>query len=111
AGAIPSMGTAANGHFRGGAVSFRYPRDWKAISDPGWNSIGRPTGLGMVGLEPGSEVAVETFRLDHAVQPADVGTASRELEEQIAKVVRQNGGRVEAGPNPTTLAGRDAFEV
>jgi hypothetical protein len=111
ASAIRALGTAANGHFGGGTVSFRYPRGWKAISDPGWNSVGHPTGLGMVGLEPGSEVAVETFQLDRVVQPADIGAASRELEEQLVGVVRQNGGRVEMEPAATTLAGREAFEV
>jgi len=109
--AVPSLGTAAKGHFRGDSVTFRYPRNWKPVTDPGWNSVGHPTGLAIIGLDPGSEVAVETFRLDRVVNPADVGSASRDLEEQIARAVQRNGGQVEAGPTPTTLGGSQAFEV
>jgi hypothetical protein len=109
--AVPSLGTAAKGHFRGASVTFRYPRAWEPVSDPGWNSVGHPTGLAIIGLDPGSEVAVETFRLDRVVNPADAGSTSRDLEEQIAQAVQRNGGTIQSGPSPTTLAGRQAFEV
>ena len=109
--AVPSLGTAAKGHFRGASVTFRYPRAWKPVTDPGWNSVGHPTGLSIIGLDPGSEVAVETFRLDRVLNPADVGSTSRDLEQQIARAVQRSGGTVRSGPNPTTLAGRPAFEV
>jgi hypothetical protein len=111
AASLPPVGVAADGHFQGSGIDFRYPSRWSTITDPTWRSTSSAVRLSILGLQAPNEAVVEEFRLNQPVRSrADVRAAARSVDANLRSIVRAGGGRIDAGPIRATVGGVPAIE-
>jgi hypothetical protein len=90
--------------YRGNGVSFDYPAGWEegSIQGGGSNALWETTvGVGKLDL-----VLVEAYRLTPPVTAENLDAAKADFDEQVRRLVEQNGGTVQAGPEDITVAGK-----
>ena len=92
--------------YRGHRVSFSYPAGWAQGHSTSMENAGNR--LWSVTVGPGDEadfVIVESYRLNKAVGPGDLGAVTRDLRHVIQSWLDQDGGAILRGPRRITLSG------
>ncbi len=94
--------------YRGHGISFSYPAGWQEESWTSSRQLGASPQWRVV-ISPGTQgddgIVLEEYRLSHPVGAANFAALAAQLQRLLQNAASQDGGAVQAGPQPITIAG------
>ena len=97
--------------YRANGVSFNYPAAWTEYGTGNGESSAPPLWTTTVGPDPSTPsdgITVTAYLVNQTVAAQSIGTLTPAIESYVKQLYGQAGGRMQAGPEKITMAGKPA---